>query len=64
MDKKDADEKANSVDPDQTAPSGANSLHCLCRLVCRKIYDHCGKQTYKKHNENGMVTVVKKSCKR
>ena len=34
-----ADGIANSVDPDQTAPSG---LHCLPRPVCPKIKDHYG----------------------
>ena len=45
MHPKDAEGIANSVDPDQTAPLGADlGLHCLPRPVCPKTLDHYGKQ--------------------
>ena len=41
---KDANEIANSEDPDQTAPLGAvwSGLHCLLRPTCPKTYVHYG----------------------
>ena len=38
----DADEMANSVDPDQTAPleQSDQGLHCLPRPVCPKTEEH------------------------
>ena len=37
----DADNIANSVDPDQTAPH--LGLHCRPRRICPKTWDHYGK---------------------
>ena len=39
---------ANSVDPDQTAPLGADlGLHCLPRPVCPKTLERYGKPSIK-----------------
>ena len=45
MSPKHADRKANSEDPDQTAPweQSDQGLHCLPRPVCLKTYDHYGR---------------------
>ena len=37
MHPKDADRKANSIDPDQTVPEADLGLHCLLRSACPKI---------------------------
>ena len=43
---KHANGKANSEDPDQTAPQ--SGLHCLPRHVCPKTLDHYGTYGFKK----------------